>query len=193
MGGIGRLTGTATTWEDLRIPGFSVKLTGSSPPDLMTNFGPSSNIDYYAFDGATTLEQVYISLQMPHAWKEGSTIYPHVHISPTSTNGSDTTPRVVRFTLEYVWASVNGTYGNSALLDMDTAAFVPNTSLWKHIMCVNGTGIAGTGQTISSILMCRLYRDPGATADTYPQDVALLSFDLHYEVDALGSEAELVK
>lgn len=29
--------------------------------------------------------------------------------------------------------------------------------------------------------------------DTYPQDVAFLQFDVHYEIDSLGSEQEFIK
>lgn len=193
MGGFGRLQGTATMWDDLMIPGHGVKTTGSSPPDLMTVFGPSSTIDYYAFDGGSTLEQVYFSLQLPHKWKEGSTIYPHVHFAPTSTNTGDTTPRVVRFTLEYTWANVGAAFGNSTTINLDSDPFVPNTSLWSHLLCKNGTGISGTGKTLSSMLMCRLFRDPTDNADTYPQDAAFLQFDIHYEIDSLGSEDEYIK
>jgi hypothetical protein len=188
-----QLYGDSTVWDDLMIPGFAVKTTGTSPPDFTTVFAGSGNIDYYAFDGASLLEQVYFSVQMPHCWKEGGTIYPHVHFAPTSTNTGDLNSRVVRFSLEYTWAAINGTFGSPATFTMDSAGFVPNTSQWKHLLCTNNTGIAGTGKTLSSVLMCRLYRDPTDAADTYPQDVAFLSFDLHYEIDALGSEQEYIK
>ena len=46
---------------------------------------------------------------------------------------------------------------------------------------------------LSSMLICRLYRDPADAADTYPQDVAFLQFDVHYEIDSLGSETEYGK
>jgi hypothetical protein len=188
-----KLYGASTVWDDLMIPGFAVKTTGTSPPDFTTVFAGSGNIDYYAFDGGSLLEQVYFSVQMPHCWKEGSTIYPHVHFAPTSTNTGDTNERVVRFGLEYTWGQIGEAFAAPQAFNMDSAGFVPNTSLWKHLLCTNGTGIAGTGKGLSSILMGRLYRNPADSVDTYPQDVAFLSFDLHYEIDALGSEQEYVK
>lgn len=184
------LTGDNTVWDDYMIPGSSVKTTGTSPPDFTTSFAGNAGLDVFTFDGSSTLEQVFFTLQLPHTWKEGSTIYPHVHFSPTHTNGGDTVARVVRFKLEYTWANIYDSFGVSSTINLDSAAFVPNTSQWKHLLCVNGTGIAGTGKTLSSMLVCRLYRDPADAADTYPQDVGFLQFDIHFEKWGLGSANE---
>lgn len=187
------LVGNATAWDDYMIPGTSVKATGTSPPDLLGSFVGDNTLDLYAFDGVSLLEQVFFTIQLPHCWKEGSTIYPHVHFSPVSTNSADTTPRVVRFGFEYTWASIGSAFGAPNTIYLDSAAFVPNTSQWKHLLCVNGTGIAGTGHTLSSMLVCRLFRDPADSVDTYPQDVAFLQFDIHYERDGFGSAQEFIK
>jgi hypothetical protein len=175
------------------IPGQSVKATGASPPDFAAGFAGDATLEVYYFDGINTMEQIFFSVQMPHAWKQGSTIYPHVHFSPASTNGGDTASRVVRFILEYTWANIHETFGASASLNLDSAPFVPNASQWKHLLAVNASGIDAAGKTLSSMLLCRLYRDPADAADTYPQDVAFLQFDVHYEIDALGSEQEYIK
>lgn len=188
-----RLVGAETVWDDLMIPGTSVKATGNSPPDMAGGFAGDNTLDLYVFDGVNTLEQVFFTIQLPHCWKQGSTIYPHVHISPTHTNGGDTNERVIRFSLEYTWANIWDTFGATATLNLDSDAFVPNTSQWKHLLCKNATGIDGTGKTLSSMLVCRLFRDPADAADTYPQDVAFLQFDIHYEIDSLGSEQEYIK
>lgn len=187
------LAGAATAWDDLMIPGFSVKLTGNSPPDLLGAFAGSSLLDSYAFDGVNTTEQVFFTVQMPHAWKEGSVIYPHVHVVPVSTNGGDTVERVIRFSLSYSWANINGTFGSPSTINMDTDPFVPNDSQWKQILCKPAAGIDGTGKTLSSMLVCRLFRNPADAVDTYPQDVAFLQFDFHYEIDAFGSSREYIK
>lgn len=100
---------------------------------------------------------------------------------------------MIRFSLEYTWANIGDTFGATNTLHLDTDAFVPNTSQWKHLLCKNASGIAGTGKTLSSMLVCRLFRDPADSADTYPQDVAFLQFDIHYEIDAFGSSGEYTK
>lgn len=183
--------GSATAWEDMGIPGFSVR-GGASPPDFAGGFAGSATLYAHFFNGVNTLEEVYFSLQAQHAWKEGSRLWPHVHFSPASTNGADTGERAVRFVLEYAWANVDGIFGAPATIEM-TAAFVPNASQWAHLIAHSQDGMDATGKTISNILMCRLYRDPANAGDTYPQDVALLSFDIHYEIDAMGSAVPMSK
>jgi hypothetical protein len=53
--------------------------------------------------------------------------------------------------------------------------------------------IAGTGQGISSMLVCRLHRDAGKGADTLAAAVAFLEFDVHFEIDTLGSRTPTAK
>ena len=54
-------------------------------------------------------------------------------------------------------------------------------------------GIDGTGKTLSSILSIKLSRIGGALADDYDDDALLKEFDIHYEVDTVGSRAESSK
>lgn len=185
------LTGDHTLYDDLQVPGFAVRTSGSSPPDFDANFVGDASMYSYRFDGTNTMEEVFFDVQMPHCWKEGSTIYPHVHFSPTSTNSADAVSRTVRFVLEYTWCNVAATFGATAEYEM-TKAFIPNTSLWAHLIA-SGAGLAATDKTLSSIIKCRLYRDPANAGDTYPQDVAFLSVDFHYEIDSLGSATEYGK
>jgi hypothetical protein len=42
-------------------------------------------------------------------------------------------------------------------------------------------------------MMCRLFRNSSAVADTYQGSAALLSFDFHYEIDGVGSNSQFVK
>ena len=45
-------------------------------------------------------------------------------------------------------------------------------------------------QGMSSMLICRLWRDSANAADTYGSDVGLLYIDAHVELDKLGSNSE---
>ena len=188
--------GAATVWNDLTVPATSVRPSGATPPDFQNSpaFGGDSSLWYFTFNGAGTspIEEVFFTVQLPHDYKQGSDIYPHVHFAPTSTNGGDTNSRTVRWYLAYQWANIDGTFGSSATVSMDKA-FVPNTSLWSHLIAGNVASVSGTGKNISSILMCRLYRDPGDAADDYPQDAAVLYFDIHYESDTVGSRSRNTK
>lgn len=116
---------------------------------------------------------------MPHSWKIGSELYPHVHWMPT-TAGSG----YVCWFLEYSWASVNVTYSAPVTI---SGIQLTNNEQWKHKLCelpeINGSGISG----VSSMLICRLYRQPTSTFDTYGDDAGFLEFDIHYQVDTHGS------
>jgi len=181
-----------TNWDDLMFPGHSAR-SNASAPNLGNGIGGNANIYVYEFNGASTLEQVYFQVQLPHSWKEGTTLYPHVHFYPIDTNGGDTNNRVVRFTLEYTWANVNSAFGASSLIHLDSDPFVPNTSLYKHMICKNSTGIDATGKKISSMMACHLYRDPTDVVDTFSSKVGFLQFDIHHHKDAIGSNQEFIK
>ena len=118
-------------------------------------------------------------------------IYPHVHWTPVSATAGN-----VVWQLDYSWASVNGTFGAPATLTSDATA--AGGTAWVHKLSTlkDGSGnayIDGTGQTLSSMLVCRLHRDAGAGSDTLAADVAFLEFDIHYEIDGFGSNEEYVK
>lgn len=170
-----------TVWEDLRIPGMSVG-AGASAPDLITFI--SGGLIVYGFDGGTTSEQVYFQVQMPHSWKSGTDIKPHIHWSPINTNAGN-----VKWFLEYSWQDIDGTYSAPTIISVTDAA---GGTAWKHIVS-NFPDISGTGKNISSILVCRLYRNPADAADTYGSDAAFVSFDVHYQVDTLGSRQTTIK
>lgn len=57
----------------------------------------------------------------------------------------------------------------------------------------SGSGLDGTGKKISSILICRIWRNSSNAADTYTDDAGLLSLDFHYQIDTVGSRAQYVK
>lgn len=182
-----RLLGKATAWEDLRVSA-SVAKPGATAPSYKT-FGPSGNLQALMFE-AGHHDEVFFEVQLPHAWKQGSNIYPHVHWTPT-----DTTAGNVVWELEYSWANINGTFG--APSNMATDATAAGGTAWVHKLTQLKSGgnayIDGTGKTFSSMIMCRLHRNSNSGSDTLNKDVALLEIDFHYEVDSFGSDEEYVK
>lgn len=183
-----RLTGPATCWDDMRIAGFSVRV-GSTAPTLSA-FGPAGNLKVLTFDQGQH-DEVHFEVQMPHTWKEGTLIYPHIHWTPI-----DATAGNVVWQLDYSWANISGTFGAPTTMTSDATA--AGGTAWVHHMTyvkdVGGnTYIDGTGQTVSSMIVCRLHRDAGVGADTLAKGVAFLEFDLHYEKDGFGSETESTK
>jgi len=67
-----------------------------------------------------------------------------------------------------------------------------NDNAGKHILTNIGT-ITNSGHTLSSMLMCRLFRNSSSETDTFDDFAYLLEADFHYQIDQIGSRQEYVK
>jgi len=175
-------TVTGAAWDDIRIAGLSVR-TNASAPGLITLTG---GLLVYGFDGTSTLEQAYFAIQMPHNYKTGTNIHPHVHwAKSTAATGN------VAWFLEYTMAASNVVF--PAATTISAVGTASSATAWVHTMTdlpdITGTPLSA----LSSMFIGRIYRDPADGADTYEADAGLLEFDLHYQVDGLGSDAETTK
>jgi hypothetical protein len=148
----------------------------------------------YWFD-ASTEEEVWFAVQMPHAWA-GTDIIPHVHWTPKTTADGDPANQTVEWGLEYTWINVGGDFAASSTIYGKTS--IPNDAniVANRHYKTNLTSISPSASQdgLSSMLVCRLFRNAADAADdTYEDDVGLLEFDLHYEVDMLGSRSVSTK
>lgn len=168
--------GDARPWEDLQFP-FDLSHRGS-------NSYPTFNQDsiYYTFTVDSTSASkciMYYVIQMPHKWAEGTKIYPHVHYKHETGVG---TPK---FIMKYKWYNVGGTTATGwKWYRMDKTSGIDDKT---HQMSYGLNGIDGTGKGISSIIVFQLY-----LRDT-PSNVNAWQFDIHYQIDALGSRTETSK
>lgn len=185
------LNGNSTNFTDLVINPATARNSGSTTPDW-ADFVP--DIPTYLFDPSRQ-EAIAFQVQLPHNYKEGTKIYPHIHWAPMTTAGTSRATWV----LVYQWVNLNG---NFEVTSTSVSGFLvvgdgasPSVSLAskQHTITEMGSGIIGTGKTISSILMCRLYRDGTNATDNYTGDAALLSIDFHYEIDTFGSREQFIK
>lgn len=169
-------------WEDLKFPASAINPPGQAgDPDFDTTNGT------WLFDAAGT-EVIYLIAQMPHAWKEGSTIKPHVHwYKSTSAVGN------VLWRLEYKKFPI-GEVGDAAFttLDVTSPAVGDDDTAQQHALSAFAD-IDMTGMGLSDMLLMKLSRIGGDASDTYGADAALMEFDIHYQVDTLGSEQLYVK
>lgn len=181
-----KFEGNATVWDDLRVSLDK----GSSSASLEYVWGSAGPQIWY-FRNNEGLEMMSFVVQLPHSWKEGTTIYPHVHWLPKATKTGN-----VEWNLDYSWQNYDAatpqvfpSYTTSTVVA--TGSFVANTH--KITSLTGGTGLDGTSKKISSILICRIWRNSSNAADTYADDAGLLSLDFHYQIDTVGSHAEYVK
>ena len=193
-----RLHGDATTYDDLRVPVSATTNGGTKDPDfaVFKTDGSGSQGVFLQWFSATIEEELYFDVQMPHNWKEGSDIEPHIHWTPKTTGA---TGEFVKWGLEYTWSNVNEVFGDTTIIYSDvtseTTATVSGDTVMtegKHHITDIGT-ISATGKTLSSMLVCRIFRDATDTDDDYTYDAGLLEIDFHYEIDSLGSEEEFTK
>ena len=171
------LIGTATMWDDIRVAAQSVRPGASSP--TWSTFKDSVKTWHFS---KVTDQEVEFSVQLPHAWKEGSDIEPHVHWCPIDTDTGNVT-----WALEYTWANIDGTFGATTAISISDDA---DGTAYKH-QIADFAAISGSGKTMSSMLVCRLYRD--VSEDDYDNSAAFLEFDFHYQINSLGSKEEYVK
>lgn len=176
-------------WDDVTVPLLSSNSSGASAPSL-ARFqrdlaGTSQGV--YTFQFSATVEnELFGSIQMPHRWKLGSAISPHLHWSP----GASTNPGAVRWGLEYTIASAvagaNIDYPVTVLNEVDQAA----GGVANRHQIAEFTDIVMTGQRASCVILFRLYRAATHANDTFTAVAHGLSFDIHFQADSGGGSSE---
>ena len=141
-------------------------LTGVTGPEI------------WFFRNGAGVEAMSFTVQLPHNWKEGTTIYPHIHWVPRASGSGN-----IQWNLDYSWADLDET--TPATFPAITTSsvvisgpFTENNHLLSKLTSGN-VGIDGTGKKKSSVLICRIWRDSSVSGDTYNNDAGGLSIDFH--------------
>lgn len=188
-GGELTLIGTATRWDDLRIEPVE-RNTGAKAPSFVSWVG---GLYLYDFDDALAAaeKELFFTVQLPHTWKEGSAVEPHIHWTNKT---AGTAGQVIRWGIEYTKAVIGGTFSSSpTTVYATTIAGGGDITVANEHMLTDFASIDMTGDTISTVLVCRIFRNSSNAADTYTGTAGLLYLDWHYEIDAMGSKTELAK
>jgi hypothetical protein len=172
-------------WDDLRFPASAINPVGQASP-------PTLNVDNGLWEfSATVVNTIAFQVQMPHGWVQYSSIKPHVHWRK-KTQGAGT----VVWKFEYEFINVGDTFTDSLTPDekyTTSPLTADNGDALIHLI-TPFTEIDMTGKRISTMALCRLSRvADDATNDTYAGVAQLLEFDIHYQVDSFGSNAEYIK
>jgi hypothetical protein len=168
--------GEASCWDDLRFPVTQTKQGANLKPDFNTaDLG-------LEFPSGNTAERIYIIAQMPHEYVLATAIRPHIHYVQTSST-------VPTFKMMYRWYN-NGELVPSTFTTISTVENVfeyPGTGSLLQIL--RFPEIPGAGVKISSVLDIVIYRDDTVVLG----DVLVKEFDIHYQIDMLGSRHEFIK
>jgi hypothetical protein len=181
------ITYSDTVWEDLRVPVSSTTRGGSKDPGFQVfrkdTGGTSQGVFAYAFD-QTSEEELYFAVQIPHSYKLGTDIKPHVHFGVVNAVPLKT----VRWGLEYTIANINDAFGVTNTIYTDaTTATVAYTHYLASFTDIDGSGI----DSVSTMLLCRVFRD--VANDDLGADAFLFEIDFHFEIDTPGSATATAK
>jgi hypothetical protein len=168
-----------TMWDDVRVAAQATR-PGSSSPTWSAFVGAAHT---WLFANAQS-NYVEFNAQIPHTYKEGTDIYPHVHWGPSNTSAGN-----VVWRLDYTWADIGGSFPNTTAITVTDAA---DLTTRKH-QVAEFSAIDGTGKGISSMLICKLTRLGSDEGDTYTSGAWFYEFDFHIEMNSLGSDEEYVK
>ena len=173
----GNLILNNTVYDDMQFPSILTKKGANDKPDVdYTNIG-------LLFPQNDETEYIVIGEQFSHKYKIGSNIYPHIHYTQTSAS-------VPTFVLQYKWYSLGKPVpSNYTTIQTNAAAFVYTGGTMQQLLsfpAINGSNITG----VSSWFEAKLYRKTG---DGVTGDVLSKSFDIHYEIDSIGSDEIYIK
>lgn len=159
-------------YDDYRVPFTRDKQGQTSLPDFdFTNLG-------LLFPQNDATEIVYLICQMPHSWRMGTPIHPHVHFIQSSSSvpvfkmdyrvyGDGETPPATWTTIET--SDLKYDYSSG---DMLQKAYFPEIDM-KDVL-------------LSSFIDVKFYRDDNVVSG----DVLVKEWDFHYMLDGLGSREE---
>jgi hypothetical protein len=183
---------TDTYYDDLRFP-----LTGRNI-DVV-----SGRIGYDFYNGTVTFatnarfnlaETVSFIVQMPHAWKEGSTLKPHIHW--LQQDATDLPNWLLGYRI-YKKGSVNAIesdFSNFTLLVASRHIFTYASGALEQITTFPDVSMIGNG--LSDIVHFCLWRDSANTSTEFsgadPSAIVehVREFDIHYEINSFGSADE---
>jgi hypothetical protein len=178
--------GSATIWDDILVPFSQARLGSASKPDFdYANVG-------LLFPQNDPSEKIYIVVQIPHSYKEGSDIFPHIHWQQTNAS----TPT---WKMDYKWFNNNETV--PASFTTISPSSVVNTYVSGNLAQISsfgsitgaanssGGGLSPISKTISSLLLVVIYRDDNVVTG----DVLGFQFDIHIERNSIGSHSAFAK
>jgi len=175
-----RSLGNSTAWLDSMVPPTVFRIGGTA----LALAELTSGIYAHRFD---VTDVIHFNIQFNHNMMVDTTIYPHIHlVNKEAITGAAN----VTFTLAYTWANI-GTNFPAVESDPDRIVDMADAGALSHTVG-SFAGIAPTlvQGGISSVLVGSLTRvDAGYTT----ANIFLLGFDIHYQVDTLGSREEFVK
>jgi len=170
----GAINGEA--WDDLRAPASAIPLRGQSGD-------PDPDTDGSLLFDDTTVEQIAIIYQMPHAW-ESTGIRPHIHWQKTADTAGDV-----------IWQMRYRVWNNNAIApdfgDWATATERSQAVASDQTTLIDAwPEVSMSGYRKSCFVNVQYRRKADDAADNFSGDAKFWEADIHYRVFGLGSVKE---
>jgi len=177
----------AKPWRDQLTDALNIKIQGTgielNPTESTVDF--LTNADY-------NTDFLYCNVQLNHDKDLLASIYPHLHFFQVENN-------IPNFLLEYRWQVNLGEKVTSwTKLKCNTLAIAYSGTTKNNIVYSLPIAVP-PGTTLSDIIQFKIYRDTTNDSlvftglDTYSVAASVLAFDVHFQIDSLGSTDEYVK
>lgn len=176
----GQITTTGDGWEDITADLSAGKAVGANAP---TWAAFRSGISAYRFH-QTTMNELWVTFHITHQYRKNTDIYPHIHWAPNTTSTG-----TVRWAIEYTFAKGHDQEAFPASTTIYLEHTIASNKQYQHIITETSEAAAfGAGDIeIDGLLLCRIFRDAGNAADTFPDPVFALTADIHFEVGQITS------
>jgi hypothetical protein len=168
-----------SVWEDIQFAISGGRVSQANFPDWDTSF--TTNTGEYKFD-----VNDYIDLaanEMAHWWKEGTAVYPHLHIALDGANNSGSS-QYVKFTVYIAYADTGEVWTETSFT---AEKEIPTgTADLTHLLVTNGS-TALTNNLIGTQVKIRVKRIAATTGTEYPNHIFVTQAGFHAEADTMGS------
>jgi hypothetical protein len=181
------MTGNGRPWRDQISDALILKVQGVG---ISTDAAEGTIV--FAANADYNTDYLYCNIQLNHDKDLTSSIYPHIHYFQAEDH-------IPNFLLEYRWQINLGTKVTSwTKLKCNTNAIAYTSETINNIAYASAITVP-EGTTLSDIVQFRIYRDTTndstsfTGADPYTAAVHITSFDIHFQLNSIGSTDEYTK
>lgn len=171
-------------WDDIQFSVSTGKVPAANFPDY-DSF--TANTMAYKFDIGDYIDLE--SNELPHWWKEGTDVYPHIHVALDGANASGGS-YFAKFTIYLAYAKDGGDFTE---VEQDIEIEIPDGSVDLQHFIEGDMAVDFSSLTIGSQVNPRVERIAATGGAEYPNHIFILQVGLHAEKDSRGSLSRLHK
>jgi hypothetical protein len=165
-------------WNDITADLSTGKIAGANVP-TWSQF--RNGIKAYEFS-ASSMKEIWIAFHINHNYADGTKVYPHVHWAPHTTSTG-----VVRWGFEYTVQKGHDQDAFPASTTVYVNHTVASNKQYQHIISEISDADAFDAFEADALILLRIFRDAGDSADTFPDTVFAFETDIHFQLDKVAT------